>query len=206
MSGNSAAGWVRAELCLGYLSIAQFVEASWWLARYHLGDAKLEDAILRSVQTLRGSYESDLVHRCDRFNRDWVQPRIRPGAFAVVETHRKAGDHLCLLTSASDYVAAPLARSLEIEGVICNRFLTDEDGRFTGEAAQPLSFGPGKLALAQAYAERAGLSLDNAVFYTDSYSDLPVLEAVGGPVVVHPDPRLAQLAARRRWNSVFWGE
>ncbi|MEL6545659.1 MAG: haloacid dehalogenase-like hydrolase, partial [Myxococcota bacterium] len=96
-------------------------------------------------------------------------------------------------------------RSLDIEGVICNRFLTDEDGRFTGDAAHPLCFGPGKLELAQAYASRTGLSLDDAVFYTDSYSDLPVLEAVGEPVVVHPDPRLARHAARRGWNSVSWG-
>ncbi len=189
----------------GHISLGQFVEATWWLARYRLGDAKIEDAIRRSVSTLTGTYEADLERRCERFNRSWVMPRIRPGARNAVNAHLAAGDHLCLLTSASNYIADPLGRELGIHGVICNRFVTDEDGIFTGVAQQPLCFGPGKLELARTYAQEHALPLEDAVFYTDSYSDLPVLEAVGEPVVVHPDPRLAAVGARRGWRRVEWG-
>lgn len=189
----------------GHISIAQFAEATWWLARYRLGDAKIEDAIRRSVRTLAGTYESDLERRCERFNREWVLPRVRPGARNAIAAHLAKGDHLCLLTSASNYIADPLARELGVQGVICNRFETDESGVFTGRAFEPLCFGPGKLELARDYAHQHSLAIKDAVFYTDSYSDLPVLEAVADPVLVHPDPRLAALGARRGWTRVAWG-
>jgi phosphoserine phosphatase len=43
-------------------------------------------------------------------------------------------------------------------------------------------------------------TLDAAVFYSDSINDLPLLEAVGTPVAVDPDPRLRDEALRRGWR------
>ncbi|MEM6732906.1 MAG: HAD family phosphatase [Myxococcota bacterium] len=205
LSANSATGWIKAELKSGYVSIASFLEAVVWLARYRLGDARIEDAIRKSVTTLSGTYEADLIRRCETFNRDWVLPRVRTGAKNTIEAHKRAGDHICLLTSSTNYVAEALADSLELDGVLCNRFEVDDDGRFTGVALEPLCFGSGKLSLARAYADEHGLSIEDAVYYTDSYSDLPVLEAVGEPIIVHPDPRLAAVAGRRGWKRIDWG-
>ena len=64
---------------------------------------------------------------------------------------------------------------------------------------------PGKLPFAQREATATGISLRDAVFYTDSYSDLTVLEAVGEAVAVNPDPRLRRLAVKRGWRVVDWG-
>jgi len=47
-------------------------------------------------------------------------------------------------------------------------------------------------------------SLDDASFYTDSFTDLPMLEVVGEPIVVHPDPRLKREALRRGWKIQDW--
>ncbi len=58
---------------------------------------------------------------------------------------------------------------------------------------------------AEALAQRLGLPLGESVFYTDSYSDLPMLEAAGESVVVAPDPRLAREARRRGWREERWG-
>ena len=63
-----------------------------------------------------------------------------------------------------------------------------------------------KLGYAEAYARARGVSLADCWFYTDSYSDLPVLERIGHPVVVNPDPRLRREAERRGWPVEFWGE
>ena len=62
----------------------------------------------------------------------------------------------------------------------------------------------GKVLLAERYAEALGIPLSESCFYTDSLSDLPMLEAVGRPVAVHPDPRLRRLARQRRWPTVDW--
>jgi hypothetical protein len=66
-------------------------------------------------------------------------------------------------------------------------------------------FGPGKRTHAERYSQEAGVPLSACAFYTDSYSDLPVLEVVGRPVAVHPDHRLRREAARRGWPVVDWG-
>jgi phosphoserine phosphatase len=110
-----------------------------------------------------------------------------------------------LLTSASNYLSEPVMRELGLDGFICNRLLVDDDGRFTGEAVEPLCFGPGKVTLAERWARSVGATLADTVFYSDSHSDLPMLEAAGHAVVVHPDPRLRRVARQRGWPTVDWG-
>jgi phosphoserine phosphatase len=78
------------------------------------------------------------------------------------------------------------------------------DGAFTGRLVEPLCYGVGKLARARELAARVGFDLDEATFYSDSYTDLPLLEAVRTPVAVNPDPRLARLARRRGWRVERW--
>jgi phosphoserine phosphatase len=68
-----------------------------------------------------------------------------------------------------------------------------------------VSVGPGKRTHAERYAREVGVPLSACAFYTDSYSDLPVLEVVGRPVAVHPDHRLRREALRRGWPVVDWG-
>lgn len=206
LTGNSASGWVWSEFRLGFIGPRQLLEATGWLLRYHLGDVKVEEAIRKSVATLKGTSEAELIARCEDFNQRWVMPRIRQGARDAIAAHRSAGDHLCLLTSSSNYVAEPLALELGIPGVLCNRFDVDDQGCFTGAAREPLCFGAGKLRLARSYADEVGLPLADGVFYTDSYSDLPVLNAVAEPVAIHPDPRLRAEARRRRWTTADWGK
>jgi phosphoserine phosphatase len=80
----------------------------------------------------------------------------------------------------------------------------DEAGRFTGRAAPPLCLGEGKVRRAQQLADRYGFVLEEATFYSDSVSDVPLLERVAEPVVVNPDPRLKRIAERRRWRIERW--
>jgi putative phosphoserine phosphatase / 1-acylglycerol-3-phosphate O-acyltransferase len=79
------------------------------------------------------------------------------------------------------------------------------DGRFTGEAVRPVCYGDGKMYWAERFAAAEGLELDQSYFYTDSITDLPVLERVGEPRVVNPDPRLRRLALRRGWPVLQLG-
>ena len=73
------------------------------------------------------------------------------------------------------------------------------DGRFTGRAVLPLCYGRGKIERAERFAAEHGIDLARSYFYSDSISDLPMLERVGEPRVVCPDPRLRREARRRRW-------
>jgi phosphoserine phosphatase len=88
--------------------------------------------------------------------------------------------------------------------VVSSVFEVDAHGNFTGRPEEPLCFREGKLARARQLAARLGKKLDRAVFYTDSVTDLPLLEVVAEPVVVNPDRRLRTLAHKRGWRIERW--
>jgi HAD superfamily hydrolase (TIGR01490 family) len=106
-----------------------------------------------------------------------------------------------LLTASSPYISEQVAEELGMTDYICTRFEVD-GGVFTGRLDGPLCYGEGKVVLASRWAEERGVSLASCSFYSDSYTDLPMLEAVGSPVAVNPDLRLARHAQRARWPVI----
>ena len=142
------------------------------------------------------------MEQTDSFRRQ----TYRPGAREAIEQHRREGRKLVMLTSSSNYLAELVAGELRFDAVLCNRLEVDAGGTHTGRVIGGVCFGPGKLPHARAEAERLGVPLRDSTFYTDSYSDLPVMEAVSEPVAVNPDPRLRRYAHKRGWRIVDWGE
>jgi HAD superfamily hydrolase (TIGR01490 family) len=205
LSVNAGQLWVRREVRLGHMGRWQATKAAAWIFGYHLGFSRLEKVLEDAIGTLRGTPEADVIARTRTFYLEEVVATYRPLAREVVERHRARGDTLALLSSTSSYLAGPVMEELGIEHALCNRFEVDGAGLFTGKAVGSLCFGPGKLGHAQSLAERLGESLADATFYTDSASDLAVMEAVGHPVAVHPDPTLARIAAKRGWRVERWG-
>lgn len=203
---NSGSLWVRREVALGYLSKRDAFRAMTWLARYHLGFASAEAMVADAVAHLSGTSAAALKERTERFFREEVRTTYRPGALEAIKQHRAAGEKLVMLTSSSNYLSELVAAELGFDGVLCNRLEVDAAGTHTGRVVGGVCFGPGKLPHAQREAERLGLSLRQATFYTDSYSDLSVLEAVVDPVAVNPDPRLSRHARKRGWRIVDWGD
>lgn len=203
LSVNAGKLWVRSEYRRGRITSIQAARAGVWIAAYHLGYGRLERILTDAIGTLAGQTEDELRADSHAFFHREVADFVRPGAKPVIEAHRAAGDAIALLTSSSPYLCEPVQESLGIPHVLCNRFEL-RDGRFTGKPELPLCFGPGKLTYARRLAERLGADLRDASFYTDSWSDLPVLEAVGHPVAVHPDPRLARVARERGWTIAEW--
>jgi HAD superfamily hydrolase (TIGR01490 family) len=206
ISRNSATLWIRAELGAGRITLRQALRALSWVVRYSLGARDMTAEIRRTVATLAGQREDVLRERTRVFHATHVRPLYRPGAVAAIAMHRRAGDHLALLTSASSYLAEEVCRDLDLDGYVCSRFEVDAAGLYTGRVIEPLCFGPGKVALADRYTASLGARLSDCAFYSDSHSDLPMLEVAGEPVVVHPDIRLRRLARRRGWRTIEWGE
>lgn len=205
LAANSGRVFLREEVALGHVSRVQALRAAAWLARYSLGFASMEHAVEKAITFLAGSEEQPLRERTRDFYERWVKGHYRPGARVVLEEHRSVGDQLVLLTASSLYLSELVADELGLDDVLCNRLEVGHDGRHTGRTIGSVCFGQGKLWHAQQYAEAQGTSLADCSFYTDSYSDLPVLEVVGNPVAVNPDARLRREAQRRRWPVVDWG-
>jgi fatty acyl-CoA reductase len=129
--------------------------------------------------------------------------RIYPEGIRRIREHKRAGHRVLLLTGAMDVVVEPLAELLEVE-VDCAHLLIDGDGRLTGDLVSPPPAGEARGTLLERYAREGAVDLSSSFAYADSLSDLPMLELVGTPVAVNPDPRLSQIAGQRGWRVERW--
>ncbi len=127
--------------------------------------------------------------------------RSFPAAIRRVREHRAQGHRTVLITGALDVVIAPL-RPL-FDDVVCARLGTgtDRDGRtvLSGQLDTVPPTTEARARILGDYCAAEGLSMAESVAYADSSSDLPMLEAVGFPVAVNPEPRLASIARKRGW-------
>jgi HAD superfamily hydrolase (TIGR01490 family) len=171
--------------------------------QYTLGIVDAEAVSRFAARTLTGIEEATFAEECRGWFREDVLPRVAARARAEVDAKKHEGYVLAILSGSSPYAAEPLAAELGIPHVLCTR-LQITGGRFTGEVVAPLAFGEGKVTLASAWARAHGIDLRRSVFYTDSISDLPMLEQVGQARVVNPDPRLRWTARRRGWPIERW--
>lgn len=200
---DSAGLYTRYRRDRGEATLRDAVQVGWWMIQYTLGVIDAPRVARTALQYFKGKEERWLIESCEELFVNYVLPTVQAKGRAAVEQHRADGDFIAIVTGATGYVAKPLARELRIEHVVCTE-LEVEKGRFTGRPIEPLCYGDGKLALARRTGERFGFTMAESTFYSDSITDLPLLAAVGSPVVVNPDARLARVARRRRWKVERW--
>jgi HAD superfamily hydrolase (TIGR01490 family) len=121
-----------------------------------------------------------------------------------VQSHRRAGDRLVILTASAFFVAEPLAADLGFDELHGTR-VTFVDGRCTGLVDGEILDGAAKLEAARRVAEASGVELARCSFYSDHIADLPLLEAVATPVVVGDSRALGRIARARGWSVVPHG-
>lgn len=205
LSVNSGTLWVRREVALGHLSKRKALKAAAWLARYHFGFASADAIVEEAAKFVAGTHVYELQRRTEKFFVDEVRGQYRPGALEAIARHRSEGMTLVMLTSSTHYMAELVSSELKFDGILCNVLEADAGGVHTGKVKGGICFGQGKLTYARRDAKARGAALDDSIFYTDSFADLPVLEVVGRPVAVNPDVRLRRVAAKRGWKIVDWG-
>ena len=127
---------------------------------------------------------------------------VQPFAHTAFESHRSAGRPIVLATTTPFDLVKPFADALGIDDVVATRYAVDENGNYDGTLDGPFVWSAGKLAAIRDWAEEHGVDLSESWAYSDSFYDTPMLDAVGHPVVVNPDPRMVLVAAARRWPTV----
>ncbi|MFO0710683.1 MAG: HAD family hydrolase [Sandaracinus sp.] len=199
---NTGIRYARWRVRRGEMPTSELARVLGWSLQYTFGLVDAEAVSRYAARTLTGVDESSFAEECRGWFREDVLPLVADEARREVERMRE-GHVLAILSGSSPYAAGPLADELGIPHVLCTRLVV-EGGRFTGEVVSPLAFGHGKVTLAEAWAREHGVDLAQSVFYSDSISDLPMLERVGRARVINPDPRLRWTARRRRWPIEHW--
>ncbi|MFN8545603.1 MAG: HAD family hydrolase [Candidatus Binatia bacterium] len=195
---NSAQLYMRHMRRTGQARRRDVARTLYFLARYKLGMLDLDRALAASMDWVRGRAEAALRADCATWYAHDVRPHLVPEMVAAVEAHRREGHVVAIVTSATRYLAEPLGDDLGIEHLLVSQLVV-RDGVFTGEVVRPICYGRGKIHWAERFAASHDIDLGASFFYTDSITDLPLLERVGEPRVVNPDPRLGRLAQRRGW-------
>ncbi len=201
---ETASLYVRYQREIGEATWRDTARVAFWVAQYTLGIVDAESVAARVIQSFAGMPETVLSARCDDWFRRFVEVHVCDRGREAVQRHRAAGEVVAIVTGASSYTARPLARRLGIDHVIASELEVGPGGCFTGKFIPPLCYGVGKIERTQHLARELGFVLAESTFYSDSYTDLPLLEHVAEPVVVNPDPRLARVARRRGWRVEVW--
>lgn len=128
---------------------------------------------------------------------DLIDPMVYDEAATLIEEHRAAGRDVVIVSSSGEEVVGPIGELLGVDRVVATRMVV-ADGCYTGEISF-YAHGEHKASAIRALAAEQGYDLRSCYAYSDSITDLPMLEAVGHPCGVNPDRALRKAATSRGW-------
>ena len=208
------------------LIASNVVESYSWLATRRLDRGERLRYALRTIAEAPGLLKLDRIDRGDflrHFYRRYEDAPLEqieldarelltnviltkgfPAGLRRVREHRALGHRTILITGALDFAVEGL-RPL-FDEIVAAEMSVRPDGTLSGEMLQVPPTGETRAQILDDYCRAEGLRIDEAVAYADSTSDLPLLEAVGFPVAVNPETRLAAIARKRGWLVEHWSK
>ena len=201
MAGSSGLHWARAARGAGLLTRRRMLRYGWQNLKFRLAGStdKATDQVRKEVgEMIAGRRVVDLQRMSPKVLAG-VLPRLYPEMLDVAYAHQDAGRPVYICTAAGQELAEMLAHVLGFDGAVGARSEI-RDGLYTGQPGGPFTYREGKAEAMRELAAREGIDLAESFAYSDSESDLPMLRAVGHPVVVNPDAELGRVAKQEGWE------
>lgn len=183
----------------------QFREILWFALKQlrfaargeHLGDIhQIRD---RALMMIRGIPVAEIEEIGNEIYDEFIEPKLWTGTVAIARQHLHVGREVWLVTATPLEVANVISDRLGLSGAL-GTVVESKDGLYTGALASPILHAAEKAQAVRSLAKARGISLSRSWAYSDSYNDVPLLEAVGHPVCINPDARLRAYARRRGWQ------
>ncbi len=203
ISENSGSLYMRHRYQRGEIGGLDLVRGLGAYLQYKLGILDIRSWTKEMMLQFRGHNEAELEKEALQWFDEMVLQTIYPDAERLVREHEAAGHVVAIVSGATKFVVRPLAQRLGIPHMLFTR-LEVEDGCFTGRVIEPICFEEGKIYWLMQFIEEEGIDLARSYFYTDSITDKPLLDLVGHPIAVNPDPLLYREAVRRSWPVRFF--
>lgn len=186
------AGFVRRRTLLR-LGIAQI---SYML--FGADEDSLERARDEMLDLVSGWHQAEIDAMVQETLDEVIEPLVFAEALFLIDEHTRAGRRVYVVSASPEEFVTPIARMVGIDLVIATRIRTDALGRYVPELERYV-MGPGKVQAMLDVAEADDIDLSKSFAYTDSFTDMPMLEAVGNPIAVNPDKELRDEAEERDW-------
>ncbi len=200
LDASSSLLYVKYLRQRGQLKRRQLLRVGWWAILYKLSAMDLVAIMPRILSYANTISASETFEQAQVWFKDMVAAHIAPQAVQHIREHQHNGQRVAIISASSQFAVQPVAQALDLD-FLCTQ-LEVKDDQLTGQVVEPVCFGSGKIFWAKQYAEQHAAQLSDCYLYTDSYTDRPLLEIVGHPIAVNPDPRLKRLARRRHWPIV----
>lgn len=163
----------------------------------HLGDIhQIRD---RALLMAKGIKVSEIEEIGNEIFDEYIEPKLWRGTVAIAHQHLTVCREVWLVTATPLEVANVISDRLKLSGAL-GTVVDSVDGVYTGALASPILHAAEKAQAVRALAQERGIKLSKSWAYSDSYNDVPLLEAVGHPVCINPDARLRAYAKRRGWQ------
>jgi HAD superfamily hydrolase (TIGR01490 family) len=185
----------------GMLSRRLMLKAAWGQLVYQMWGAspekleKLRESVLALTKGWDQAEISEIVR--DALG-DVIEPIVYDEALDRIHAHQRWGHRVFIVSASPEEVVAPIAQLLGVDEAIATRAELDEHGRYSGRTERYV-YAEEKVVAMQEAATLDGIDLEHSWAYSDSATDIPMLEAVGHPVAVNPDRELAKAARERGW-------
>ncbi len=197
VGANTAALYFRQQRQADTLSRRQAARIALAFVGYRLNIVDMGRLIVQGAASAKGASAQAMADACDQLYHGHVKQLILPKAIACLRDHQAKGRAVAIVTASTPYIARLLAQDLAVPALLCTELAVDANGLFSGDLVGPPRFGEEKVQRSETFAKQNGCTLQQAWFYTDSHSDLPLLRAVGHPHVVRPDLRLRMASHMR---------
>jgi HAD superfamily hydrolase (TIGR01490 family) len=167
---------------------------------FHLmgADEEKMQKMQKEAARMTEGWEADKVRRVvNEVLEEVITPLIYAEALEIIHDHREAGRLICIVSSSPEEIVEPMAAMLGVDRFIASKPMI-KDGTYTGEL-EFYAYGEHKAAAIRKLAEEERIDLENSYAYSDSVTDLPMLEVVGNSIAVNPDKELRKVATEREW-------
>ena len=178
-------------------------EAAFLSVAYKFDLMDPEKILIKMGKWLKGQQEQKIVDFMSTMFNRVLKQAIREKAHKEIEYHKKNNALTVILSASTMQICEPVRKYLGFDDMICTT-LEIIDGYFTGYPKGRYCYGEEKLTRTINYCKKYNLTLNDAWFYTDSYSDIPMLNAVGHPICVSPDKKLSRIARKKGWEIERW--
>ncbi|MGI8695469.1 MAG: HAD family hydrolase, partial [Mycobacteriales bacterium] len=202
MVGASMFYFARGLASRRFLTARDIVVFSWRQIRFRASGRESPEHMMQAreaaLRFAAGRRVAELALVSEEIYDELMAGRIWNGTRELAQAHLDAGERVWLVTAAPIELARVVAARLGLTGAL-GTVAESTDGRYTGRLVGVPLHGPSKAAAVRRLAAAEGLDLARCTAYTDSFNDLPMLQLVGTPVAVNPDPRLRAEAERAGW-------